>query len=307
MRPLVTRVRRLDYERRRVARNVRYRHFGRAREPRDDIAATLLRDGVVCLREWLDPALLSMVRQELESCLRSPGALQPVRDDAARAPGELDPPATLLEPREIEAGPDQYRARTNAVSVSEPLVRCPTTVRVALDERNIVLATAYFQCPAAVSGVDLRWSFANDLPPYGDHFFFHSDPNSPRILKFLCYLNDVDAEGGPFVYVRGSQRDRFRGWTSKYLWTRDELARQYGDDRIVECTARVGDVVIADTTGFHSGVKTRARDRGILIVNYVIHEEFDGRHPWLEVPAAALDDLSERQRRAVDLLRVVGS
>jgi ectoine hydroxylase-related dioxygenase (phytanoyl-CoA dioxygenase family) len=193
------------------------------------------------------------------------------------------------------------------VSLAEPLLRCPTAFELAFDPTTLALASAYLRCPAAITAVDLRRSFVNDVPGVGDLYSFHSDPNSVRLVKCFTYLNDVDDDGGALLYVRGSHRHRVAGWTGKYLWTRDEMVDRYGADQVVAVTGRAGDVILADTSGFHTGAKPRAQDRWVLVVSHVVHKELNGRHPWLQVPAGAVERLDPERRRAADLLRVVAA
>ena len=302
--PIVVAARRAAYERRRVQRRIR---VGRVPSPDPDLEAALAdlrRDGFVVLRGHTPLRVVERLREELEACLTMPTALETVQDDAARAASGQDRPGPGLDAEEIEAGPEHYRLRTNTVTVAEPLLRCPTVCELAFDPTTLALADAYLRCPAAITGADLRRSFVNDVPGVGDLYKFHSDANSARLLKCFTYLNDVDDGGGPFLYVRDSHRHRPPGWTRQYLWTRDEIVDLYGADQVVAVTGRAGDVIIADTSGFHTGSKPRTQDRSILVVNHVVHKELNGRHPWLQLPTEAFERLDPAQRRAADLLRI---
>ncbi len=241
---------------------------------------------------------------ELEPCLSQPDSLLPVRDDATQAAMGADASVPPVGDADITAGPARYRDQTNTVSVYEPFLRCPAALELAFDPELLRIATAYYRCPAAVTGADLRRSFVNDLPGFGDLYNFHSDPNSVRELKSFTYLNDVDELGGPFLYVRGSHRLRPPGWTAKYLWSRAEVEDRFGEDRICAVTGQAGDVILADTSGFHTGSKPIARDRSILVVNRFVHKELQGRHPWLHVPDGWIEQLDPQQRHAADYLRV---
>jgi len=300
---MLTGLRRLGYERRRAERSLRCRGARSGGSPRPEVA-TLDRDGFVVLRGHTPQAAVDELGAELAACLRDPDSLAPVRDDAAGPRADGERPDAVVDRADVAAGPDRYRSRTNAVTVDEPLLRCPTALRLAFDPAVLDLASAYFRCPAAITGADLRHSFVNDLTGSGDLYLFHSDPNAFRIIKVFTYLNDVDEDGGPFLYVRGSHRDRPRGWTARYLWTRSQLEGLYGADRVIPVTGRAGDVILADTSGFHTGSKPRRRDRSTLIVNFALHKELKGRHPWLQVPGAFVDELDPVRRRAADFLRV---
>jgi hypothetical protein len=266
-------------------------------DPRDTLALQSLRDdGYVVLPGAVTADAVRALRDDLERCLADPSALEAVTDDAHGG--------GLLPHDVVAAGPDSYRYRTNAVTAREPLERSPAALAVALDRRLLSIAAAYLGCPAAIGGVELRRSFANGLPGSGDQFLFHCDPNSLRMLKAIVYLGDVDEPGGPLRYVRGSQRRKFSGWTRRYLWDDAEIEEHLGSERIEVVSGRAGDVVLTDVSGFHTGTKAREGDRDVLFVNYVIHVERNGRHPWLRVPVRALADLTADQRSALDLCRV---
>jgi hypothetical protein len=297
--------RRADYERRRALRKIRSGRAPRVDPGLEAALVDLRRDGFVVVRDHTPLPVVERLRAEFEACLTVPAALGAVQDDVERAASGAEQLGAGLGAEEIEAGPEHYRLRTNTVSVAEPLLRCPTAIELAFDPAMLAFAAAYLRCPAAITGVDLRRSFVNDVPGVGDLYNFHSDPNSVRFAKCFTYLNDVDDDGGPFLYVRGSHRHRVLGSSGKYLWTRDEMVERYGADQVVAVTGRAGDVIIADTSGFHTGSKPRTKDRSILVVNHVVHKELNGRHPWLQVPAGDLDRLDPEQRRAADLLRVV--
>jgi phytanoyl-CoA dioxygenase PhyH len=272
-------------------------------QPHREVVAALNADGCTIVRNAMQPALLLDIKRELEHYLDTGTCLNPVSRDAARTPGDRGLPTAFLTPEELAKGQVHYRQQTNYAMVAEPFFNCPSVVPVAFADLLIDIATAYLGCPPAIGGGNLRKSFASGLPEF-DTLFFHTDPNSPKFVKFFFYLNDVDETGGPFCYVRGSHRQRFKGWSSKVRWTPEEIVAQYGADRIVLLTAKVGDMLLADTNGFHRGTKVRSTDRSMLTVDYVIHPEFDGQHENFKIRAAEYERLSAKQRAATDFLTV---
>jgi hypothetical protein len=270
----------------------------------DATVQTLRRDGFAIIRDAVSPALVERLAAELDACFAERRHLNRPSLDAGREAGDLAEAAASVSDADLAQGEARLRELTNYVSVDQPFVACPTAVELAFLPLLIDLASAYLRCPPAIGGVNLRRSYVNDLPEF-DTLHFHSDPNSPRFLKFFFYLNDVDDRGGPFAYVPGTHRDKFRGWRRKYRWTPQEIASIYGEDRIVYATANVGDLVVADTTGFHRGTKTESRDRSMLTVNYVVHKEFRGRQEPFEILASSMLGFTPSQLAAADFLRVV--
>lgn len=256
--------------------------------------------GIAVIPRAFDPAQILSLGEALERHLDSGKHVTRVSDDARRKPGERDASQCLLTREEIARGQASYRHRTLYVPIEQPLIACPDAVPLALDPRLIATASAYLNAPAGVSGVNLRKSFANDLPVF-DTLYFHSDPNSPRFLKFFFYLNDVeDPSHGPFCYVRGSHRLKFAGWKRQYRFTADELRQHYPEDAFLAMTARVGDLVIADTTGFHCGLKAKTRDRRMLTVNYTAYPTGE---PPMKISLASLSRLSDPQRASTGFMR----
>lgn len=294
-----------QFHRDRIRRRKRHPSLLSPITSRPDVLATLRADGVAVMRDAIDPQRLAPLRTQLEACLDAGHRLNPASDDAGRTPGDLGPAVRQLGPDELASGQAALRERTNFLSVNEPFISCPATLDLAFDDLLIDVATEYLDCPPAIGGGNLRKSFVNELPDF-DTLYFHSDPNSPKFLKFFFYLHDVGRGGGPFCYVLGSNREKFSGWRIKYRWTQEEIAQRYGEERIAYLTASAGDVVVADTTGFHRGTKVETADRSMLTVDYVVHPEFGGEGV-MSLPSAYLAGLEPRKAAAADLLRVANT
>jgi hypothetical protein len=150
-------------------------------------------------------------------------------------------------------------------------------------------------------------AFANDLPAV-DAQCFHRDTGSFWIFKSFIYLNDVAADGGPFTYMRGSQRNRFSDQYSADAYKRyedDEVVREYGAENLMECTADLGAVVFAETTGMHKGKKPTAAPRWIIISTFCVHREIGFQYSPLKIRAADLSPLSDVQRMVCDKIAVI--
>ena len=79
----------------------------------------------------------------------------------------------------------------------------------------------------------------------------------------------------------------------------------YGESSIVSLTANVGDLIVADTTGFHRGTKASSNDRSMLTVNYIIQPEFQGKSSRFKIDYAYYKRLTLKQKAAADFLEVV--
>ncbi len=291
------------FEKNRAAHRAQYQAAGFSVRRHDDVVRTLRQDGFAVLKQAIALDVVAGIRRDLEEHLNHGTCLNPVTNDAARRPGDLSAAEVRLEESLIARGPTAYRHLTNNVAVREPLLNAPSAVGVVFDDRLIDIATDYLDCFPAVGGLNLRKSFANGLGAF-DTQYYHCDRNAPMFLKYFVYLNDVDRDGGPFCYVRGSHRDKPKGWNRKYRWTHEEIVDMYGEERVEYLTAQVGDLIVADTTGFHRGTPLVGHDRGMLTVNYVTQPEFDGTHQF-QISAATMEALSAKQKATTDFLRVV--
>ena len=160
--------------------------------------------------------------------------------------------------------------------VAHPLLTCDSVFDIAFDDKVIEVAKNYFNCLPAINNVQLRKSKAttmaeSKIPGNGQTTLFHCDKDSPRFLKFFFYLTDVNDSNGPFTYVHESHIQKFDGWNSKYRWTHEEIESIYGRDRIKKLKGNVGDVIMANTGGFHKGTKITRGARVLLTIYYGIH------------------------------------
>jgi hypothetical protein len=300
------RLRMMKFERDRKLREQRYAGAGLPYESRRAIVEQIERDGFARIPQAVDVNLLLEIRRQGEAHLDAGTSLQPVSKDSARAAGDLKAPKVHLAADELTRGQDYFRQHTNYVSIADPMVSCPSVLAAAFHPLLLDVAWTYLRCVPAIGGMNLRKSYANALPEF-DTLFFHIDPNSPKFLKFFFYLNDVDMNGGPFCYVRGTHRQRHQGWRRKGRWTIEEMEAHYGKESVVYLTASLGDVLVADTNGFHRGTKLVSNDRWMLTVDFVVHEEFEGTQDaeMFRLPRSAYDRLQPREKAAADFLAVV--
>lgn len=300
------RMRLRKFEKDRRVREQKYAGANFTFQARPDVVSAIEKDGYTILRGAFEVDILKTIYDRVEQLLDRGESLQKISNDSVRTPGDLSPPKVHFSPEEVKRGQDYFRKHTNYVSIANPLVAVPEVADVAFHPLLLDIAQSYLGCPPALGGLNLRKSYKNDLPAF-DTLYFHVDPNSPRFLKVFFYLNDVDEGGGPFCYVKGSRDKRFSGWMSKGRWTWEEMEQKYGKENVKLLTAKVGDIVVADTNGFHAGVKITSRDRTMLTLDYVVHEEFEGTQSssMFQLPRAVFDRLPPRAKAAADFLQVL--
>jgi len=185
-------------------------------------------------------------------------------------------------------------------TVQHPLLSCSSILPLVFHPYLEQIAANSFGVHPGVGGVNLRASVMNDLEE-AETQLFHSDKNHARFLKFFIYLTPVTVESGPFTYVNGSHNQRFYGWDTKYRWTYEEIERQYGQDRILHFEGEIGDVIVADTTGFHRGTKVISQEREMLTVNYQLAHEYNS--PPMSISKHDVETLGPSRRHLADFLK----
>ena len=174
--------------------------------------------------------------------------------------------------------------------VQDPLLHCKTAFDVSISDTIVDVAGSFFGCMPSLCTQNFRLSKVNDQQPKSTQLF-HCDKNSINFIKFFIYLNDVDESGGPLTYVKGSNNKKPHNHSTKHRWSEKEIVDLYGEESICYLTAAAGDLLIANTTGFHKGTKPVNKQRIMLTLNYVVHEEndlnnkFKSKKEWFsEVP-----------------------
>ena len=120
-----------------------------------------------------------------------------------------------------------------------------------------------------ITGINLRKSYANKLSSSGTQMF-HVDRNSYKILKFFIYLNDVTSDDGPTMIVKGTNKRKHSFWYHKHRYSDEEIYNIYGKNSVEELIANIGDIQIADTTGYHKGKKPTKNNRYMLTLSFGI-------------------------------------
>jgi len=106
------------------------------------------------------------------------------------------------------------------------------------------LAESYVDAPPVLYSMNVFESAPSDLPPHPGIEVFHRDRDDVRFLALFVYLTDVRSGDGSHLYQCGTQ-DGGRA------------------TRISEITGPRGTAFLADTRGFHMGIRPRSSPRRI--------------------------------------------
>ena len=135
---------------------------------------------------------------------------------------------------------------------------------------------------ARVNGYLGMWSYLRevqislDMPTPGEAKetqLWHRDDDDHANVKAFIYLNAVTEGGGPFCFV---PRTHVFGDLKQAIppgavgrMSDDEMARGVPPAAWTRCTgARPGPVILADTTGFHKGLKPQTQHRVLVSLHY---------------------------------------
>ena len=208
--------------------------------PHLDARATSMVDelrhrGITIAKGYLSPGRCADIRGFLETC-------EAIQRSSVRADYR---PEDLLESADIRA------------FIADPFI---------LD-----IAAGYLGCTPIFTQIAAWRSLhdpdasANDLSEAAQ--LFHYDYDWPAFVKFFIYLTDVGPENGPFTFVVGTHESK-RDWSQG---RREDayIASSY-PDRIWPVTGNAGDLIIADTVGYHKGERVRSGERVMLQLEFAV-------------------------------------
>lgn len=112
----------------------------------------------------------------------------------------------------------------------------------------------YFNCKPKLTYSDL-WL---DIPTNDPEKFtqlYHRDYDHKFLVKVFIYINDVDIDTGPFCYIKKSHKNPWLLYKGKNRLNDDEITELYSVDDKVILTGKKNTMILADTNGFHKGLK----------------------------------------------------
>jgi hypothetical protein len=169
----------------------------------------------------------------------------------------------------------------------ERVLDCEAACRVQQDPLLLQVAQNYLGGEARVTATRLWWSFPSEkATDYDLHLAsqnrFHFDLDDWRMVKYFFYIEAVDQDSGPHVYVLGSHRQRFLRHQLTLLvgQSAEEIERTYGQEAIVKLTGPEGFGFAEDPFGFHMGSLAKRAPRLVLEISFGVskklHRRFHG-------------------------------
>ena len=197
--------------------------------------------------------------------------------------------------------------------IKDPLYNVDGLIDILFNEKIIDICRSFFDTEPALTSVAARKSHLS-LDRTQNNQTFHRDYNSlTKHLKIAFYLHDVDMETGPFTYVDKSNQKVPADWTLIHYWHDEDIKEIYGKNSIKHLTANFGDLIIANTRGFHKGLKPVGKERLAVHACYMIHPELCGpthdevcdENKWLKVKKEDFNKLNENQKPTADFLQII--
>ena len=168
------------------------------------------------------------------------------------------------------------------ISINE-LFNKSDLLNVITDTNLIQVVRGYLNTKFLLRQVEVWW----DCPVPGDERdsqTFHVDGEDPHMLKVFVYLSDVKESDGPFVFVEKSHRM----FNQFYLICKNGVAgieqSMMPKENVRYCIGNAGDIFMADTNGFHKGLKASSDSKGRILLMLM----FNSKKPISNTPIHSL-------------------
>lgn len=269
------------------------------------IAKEIKDQGISVVRNMINPLIINHVKNQVdEMFLRGEHLGEAVNVSSLRAEhlricGEERDTIKqqydhfYLNKQDFDKGIDHLRKFTNGIGIVNPLSSIKDLWKIVIMHEFLQISFLYFEEKSHLGFVKVRRFFVNKLPMF-DTNYFHIDDNGSKLLKAIIFLNDIDEQSGPFVFVSGSHKNVMPNELTTYRYSRtdEEINNYYGRDQIMKITGNCGDVVFVDTLGVHRGEKPITHDRNVCFVNFVVEEEYGGKGKKMEMSRHIFEELT---------------
>lgn len=103
---------------------------------------------------------------------------------------------------------------------------------------------------------------------------WHRDHEDKKLCKIFLYLNDVDTDAGPLIYIPYSKYGKkwgnyFPQQAPKGIYPRfGDVEKIISSNQIIEMMGKAGTLLFCDTSGLHKGGHARSKERIMLTAGY---------------------------------------
>ncbi|HWX30697.1 MAG TPA: phytanoyl-CoA dioxygenase family protein [Steroidobacteraceae bacterium] len=174
---------------------------------------------------------------------------------------------------------------------TDHILRCPDVIALANHSMLLEAAGRYLGCKPTISNISIWWSLPADGSAQ-EAENYHRDVDDWRFIKFFLFMNDVDSDGGPHCFVRGSHR------RARFLRIRRvpdaEVMAAFDARDLLSIRGHCGDAFLEDTFGLHKGQPPIARRRLLLQVEYSVNPIAVYKYRPAAIAGAAIDGYINR-------------
>lgn len=148
------------------------------------------------------------------------------------------------------------------------VLEAPGIFNILNDEKLLNIASVHLGCMPTLTAVGVWWlhaEFDNEEASEKHSFYaireneFHRDIDDWKFVRVLIYLDDVDTDTGPHLYIPQTQKLSLPGFRAldfdEHTEYKDLLYKK------IEIVGKKGTVVIIDPMGLHRAKVPKSRDR----------------------------------------------
>lgn len=174
---------------------------------------------------------------------------------------------------------------------AQDLLRCAAIQKIIADPVFMHIAAAYLQATPVLNLAYLWWSsdFQGEASRYTGQEY-HVDLDRACFVNFFFFLNDVETDNGPHVYIRRSHHTKPLELSVDKRMSEAELLAHYPASDLVEICGPQGTVFVGDTKAFHRGQPLKKGKRLILQLDFAT-DRFGEHCPQRTLPPDAAPEL----------------
>ncbi|MDA7601967.1 phytanoyl-CoA dioxygenase family protein [Gammaproteobacteria bacterium] len=144
----------------------------------------------------------------------------------------------------------------------------------SLNEKLVSIINSYFLMLSRLCYLEINETILSSSNAPLKSQNFHRDPGIDKCIKVFIYLNDVETNSGPFTYVKeshlkGQNLFKAKRYGAGGIYPEKNSFKTVIDKNLITpICGKAGTVIIADTTGFHSGGNSIDKIRKMASIVY---------------------------------------
>lgn len=157
---------------------------------------------------------------------------------------------------------------------TQDILECPYILRTALKKGMISIISCYLGCTPTLYSLNIWRTKPSEIEANIQKY--HRDYDDFKFVTVLVYLNDVDIDCGPHVFVKYTHTENAYKvkYDSNYYSLTSSLRDDYIDKHLNPETlmGSAGSTYLLDTYGIHKGSSNVKKERLALWMRYGLHK-----------------------------------